>query len=101
VFPPVGLEIFGLVVLEAHSAGRPVIASRCGGPEDTVRDGVDGLLVPRGDVASLEEAMTSLAESPARVRKLSEGIREIRSMGEHVQDLEGVFQEIRSWSSDR
>jgi len=101
VFPSVGLEIFGLVVLEAHSAGRPVIASRCGGPEDTVRDGVDGLLVPRGDVASLEEAMTSLAESPARVRKLSEGIREIRSMGEHVQDLEGVFQEIRSRSSDR
>jgi D-inositol-3-phosphate glycosyltransferase len=39
-------ESFGLVALEAMACGRPVIASRVGGLQSTVRDGETGFLIP-------------------------------------------------------
>jgi glycosyltransferase involved in cell wall biosynthesis len=94
VVPSVLLEVFGLVVLEAQSAGRPVIASRCGGPEETIRDGVDGLLVRRGDPESLAEAMAALAQDPARRADMAARIRPVRTMREHVESLLGVYREL-------
>lgn len=91
VVPGTFLEIFGLVVLEAMSAGRPVIASRCGGPEDSIRDGIDGLLVPRGNSGALAASMMRLATAPAEVRRLAGNLRPVRTMDEHAADLERVF----------
>jgi len=45
-------ETFSTPVAEALAAGTPVLASRCGGPEEFVVDDV-GLLVPPGDADSL------------------------------------------------
>jgi glycosyltransferase involved in cell wall biosynthesis len=54
VFPSVG-EGFGLVILEALSAGLPVIASRnCGGP-DIIQDGYNGFLIDAGSTEQLKE----------------------------------------------
>ena len=91
VVPSIILEIFGLVVLEALSAGRPVIATRCGGPEDTIRDGVDGLLVRPNDHKSLAAAMTRLAVNRREVRQMAEAIQPVRTIGEHVDHLTRVF----------
>ena len=46
--PSLGGESFGMVLTEAFAAGTPVIASDIAGYRDVVRDGVDGVLVPRG-----------------------------------------------------
>jgi glycosyltransferase involved in cell wall biosynthesis len=62
-------ETFGLVALEAMSAGRPVIASRIGGLPELVRDGQEGLLVEPGHVRSLAAAMQRLlADGELRAR---------------------------------
>lgn len=58
-------ETFGVVVVEALALGKPVIATRCGGPESIVRQ-QDGLLVPVGDIDALADAMQQLRMSPGR-----------------------------------
>jgi phosphatidylinositol alpha-mannosyltransferase len=51
---------------EAFAAGTPVVASDIAGYRDVVRDGVDGILVPRGDATELAEALRDLWLEPAR-----------------------------------
>ncbi len=49
-------ESFGLVVAEALACGKPVVATRCGGPEFVVAEGC-GTLVAPGDAAALAAAL--------------------------------------------
>ena len=60
-----------LAAIEALSLGVPVIASAIGGLPEIVRDGIDGVLVPPGDVAALAQAMVSLARQPDRRRHMA------------------------------
>jgi glycosyltransferase involved in cell wall biosynthesis len=53
-------EPFGIVVLEAMAASTPVIATAVGGVPEFVEDGVNGLLVPAGDVRALAYAIRRL-----------------------------------------
>lgn len=59
-------ESFGVVLVEALMAGRPVLATRCGGPEGIVGPG-DGALVAVDDAAALAATMQALAEGRLRV----------------------------------
>jgi glycosyltransferase involved in cell wall biosynthesis len=54
-------EPFGLVVVEAMAAGRPVVAPRLGGPGEVISDGVDGLLYTPGDATALAAQLSRLA----------------------------------------
>ncbi len=64
--PSLGGESFGMVLTEAFAAGTPVVASDIAGYRDVVRDGKDGLLVPRGDATELAEALRDLWLEPER-----------------------------------
>jgi phosphatidyl-myo-inositol alpha-mannosyltransferase len=64
VAPSLGGESFGMVLTEAFAAGTPVVASDIPGYRDVVRDGIDGVLVPRGDATTLAETLRDLAMAP-------------------------------------
>lgn len=55
-------ETFGIVVIEAMTMGRPVIASRIGGLIDIINDGENGFLVPPGDPLTLAQAIKCLLD---------------------------------------
>ncbi len=60
VLPSDQPEPFGLVMVEAFAHGRPVIASRAGGPLEVVTSGVDGWLYPLADADALAVLLRSL-----------------------------------------
>jgi phosphatidyl-myo-inositol alpha-mannosyltransferase len=64
--PSLGGESFGMVLTEAFAAGTPVIASDIAGYRDVVRDGIDGVLIPRGDAQALAVALRDLWDEPER-----------------------------------
>ncbi|HBL40273.1 MAG TPA: glycoside hydrolase [Ruminococcaceae bacterium] len=63
-------EGFAGAIIDAFSAGLPVIATdwRCN-PE-VIRDGIDGILYPTCDNSRLEEILTALAEHPDKLNAL-------------------------------
>jgi glycosyltransferase involved in cell wall biosynthesis len=68
-------EPFGVVVVEAMLLGRPVVATREGGPGEIVEDGEDGLLTPGGDAVALAVALRRLAGDPQLRARLGEAGR--------------------------
>jgi len=66
-------EGFGMPGLEAAACRCPVVATRCGGPEDYVEPGVNGHLVDVDDTKAMAEAIVEVLSQPeADWRQMSE-----------------------------
>jgi len=91
-------EGFGLVLLEAMAAGRPIVASRVATIPEVVLDGQTGLLVPAGDPLALAEALAQLANQPALAARMGEAGRERVqhqfSLEKMVGDTELLYREL-------
>lgn len=77
--------------MEARREGLPVIATDLGGMREAVRDGADGLLFPRGDVAALRECLRRFAEDAALRARLTAGVRPPREASAMAADYERLF----------
>lgn len=72
-------EAAPLTLLEAMATGLPAVVTRVGGCGEILRDGVEGLLVPRRDPGALGAALLALLDDPARAQALgSAGLRRVR-----------------------
>lgn len=93
-------EAFGLVQLEAHASGTPVVSTRLTtGVPFVNQDGVTGLTVAPGDVRALATALDTLVGDPelrARLgRQALERVRAEFTIGRMVDDTLGVYAEAR------
>jgi len=73
VVHPARMEGLGVSLLQAASAGVPIVASRVGGIPEAVRDGENGLLVSPGDTLALREAIDRLITDPELRHTLGAG----------------------------
>ena len=72
-----------LALLEAMTAGLPVIAARVEGVEEVIEQGVQGLLVPPENPSALADSILQLANDPALCRKMGTAARQ-RALGAYT-----------------
>jgi|DewCreStandDraft_4_1066084.scaffolds.fasta_scaffold02256_9 glycosyltransferase involved in cell wall biosynthesis len=93
-------EPFGMVVLEAMSLGKPVIATDLGGPKEIIENGVSGLLVPPGDAQALSERISRLLRDTSLRQRLgqnaSKRVEGSFSLGGFSQRINSFYQELFS-----
>jgi phosphatidylinositol alpha-mannosyltransferase len=70
--PSVSGESFGMVLLEAMAAGKPVVATSIEGYRQVVQDGVQGILVPPKDSSALANALLRLLDAPTLCARIGE-----------------------------
>ena len=71
-------EAWGLVLNEVMNAGKPVVASdRVGASRDLIREGVNGVIFPAGDVAALRNSIAHILENPERAVQMGNASRKI------------------------
>jgi glycosyltransferase involved in cell wall biosynthesis len=96
VFPST-TETLGLVLLEAHAAGLPVVAADSTTSRELVRHGVDGLLFEHCDSASLIGSLARLlADQPMRQAMGLEGRRAVSgaTWGEATRVLHDYYEQV-------
>jgi glycosyltransferase involved in cell wall biosynthesis len=63
-------ESFSNAIVEAMALGKPVVATDCGGPAESVVEGETGFLVPPGQPVILAEKITLLLQSPILAQQM-------------------------------
>ena len=64
-----------LAVVSAMAAGKPIVCTRVDGTAQLFEEGVDGLLVPPGDVEALAEKLILLSRETDLARRLGQAAR--------------------------
>lgn len=91
------VETFGVVAAEALATGTPVLATRCGGPEEFVTDEV-GLLIPPGDEDALYKALSYMLDNLNRYssHRISQYARELFSAERLGMLLHTIYRSLKS-----
>lgn len=100
-----GLDVFvlssvseglSIATIEAMAAGKPVVVTRSGGPEEIVEDGRTGMLVPPADPKSLASRICQVLGDPELATTLSRNARaEVQSkfsLAKMVQEYESLYE---------
>jgi glycosyltransferase involved in cell wall biosynthesis len=86
------------VLIEAAASGRPIVATDVPGCREIVRDGVNGMLVPAGDIDMLCRALKRLIDDPVSRREMGAKGREIAaeefSVDQVVMETLSVYREL-------
>ncbi len=87
-----------LAGMEYLAAGLPIVATDVGGMPDLVREGDNGLLVPRQDPEAMAAAVAQLLAEPARARAMGE---RGRALQEREFSLEAMVRRVEALYSER
>lgn len=90
-------ETFCVALAEAMAAGRPVVSTRCGGPEEFVDDS-NGILVNVEDVTSLQQGIEQMILNYKKYNStnISRLVIERFSEASFLQRIEAVYSNIKS-----
>jgi len=75
VLPSIGTESFGMVIIEGMALGKTVIASKAGGPQEIIEDGVNGYLTERGNASVLAETIRQVIKEPNQQAEIQAAAR--------------------------
>lgn len=91
-------EAFGLVILEGLACGVPSVATAVGGIPEVIEDGINGFLVPYGDVeAAVEKGLLLLQDEKLRAKFSENGLKTAKTKfhsAEIVTQYEQLYYEV-------
>jgi glycosyltransferase involved in cell wall biosynthesis len=82
-----------VVIVESFAAGVPVIGADVRGISEIVRHDVNGLLFEQGNWRDLHRQMRRFGDEPGLLARLRNGIPQVRSIDDEMQDLLAIYQE--------
>lgn len=88
------METGPIVVQEARALGIPVMGASIGGIAERVTDGVDGWLLPFDDPQPWADAMLEAATDLAKVARLSDHMRRVRSTDDVANEMAALYRSI-------
>jgi glycosyltransferase involved in cell wall biosynthesis len=102
VVPSLWDEVHSNVTLEAMAARRPVVAYRVGGVPELIVEGETGLLVPRGDVDGLADALVRLIEDEGSAERMgAAGRRRLEANFTVSRMVDGYLDVVSTVMSER
>ena len=91
-------EPFGRTIIEAMAAGKPVVATRSGGPQEIIEDGSSGFLVNVGDAAAMASRIAKLLDDPERMKTMGQAARlrvaKFFDLDQAVRRIEYIFSDV-------
>ena len=96
LIPSIWHETFSFVTREAILAGLPVIASQMGGIPEAIEEGINGFLLPPGDLTAWTAAMSRLVEDHDLITAFHQAqlARQVKSMAEHAAELIQFYEQL-------
>lgn len=92
-------EGFGLPVLEAMACRTVPVATRCGGHEFVVEDGVSGFLVPVGDAEAMAERLGLLLQDESLLRRMAEAAYERSLLFDWERSTDRLEALLKEWTA--
>jgi glycosyltransferase involved in cell wall biosynthesis len=99
-------EAHGIVALEAMACGRPIVVNDVDGPRDSLRDGVEGFLVPPAAIEPFAEKLLLLIDSAPLRKQMGEAGRVraqdfsvARTSRQYISLIDEVLSEDRAKNS--
>ena len=94
-------EAASITLLEAMACALPVVVTAVGGNPEIVREGVDGLLAPRGDAPAIAAALLRLLDDRALARTLGASAAERVRTSFRLDTTIGRYYELYSGAAGR
>jgi glycosyltransferase involved in cell wall biosynthesis len=95
-------EAASITLLEAMASATPVVVTAVGGNAEIVREGIDGLLAPRGDVHALALAMLRVLGDPRAAFAMGRaGAERVRTLFRLDRTVDRYYQLYASASRSR
>lgn len=94
VHPTICLEVYGISISESLSMGRPVLATRCGGAEMQIKEGINGWLVNSNSVNMLHEKIVSLISNHNIIYETANQTQLPMDIHTYVNELSEVYTNI-------
>lgn len=93
IVPSVVRESFSLITREGLILKKPIICSDCGGPEEIIKHGLNGLIFKTGDIEDLKSNIYIILKNPSLINGMKNNINihNIKSIEEHANELEHIY----------
>lgn len=88
------LEVYGIAIAESLSMGRPVLATKCGGAEMQIKDGVNGWLVEPNSVSEMRNKILYIIDHFDDVCSCAKNSRIPHPIEEYCHDLQFIYNDI-------